>query len=110
MSVPRASAISPTERPTQGESGSDTSMRAKSESTPMDRRAAFSAPARSPILVSGSAMARRRPSGPSWVTSRQPGSPGSSVEARIRIMSGRVSATTWAPTAAARSEASSCCW
>ena len=93
--------------PTHSESGSATSMRAKSDSTPMARSATFSAP--------------RPAGGPDWrgrrprpggrrrrgaPTSRHPGSPGSRVVDRIRIMSGRVRAITWAPAAAARSDAS----
>ncbi len=64
-----------------------------------------SAPARSAARVAGSAAAARRPAASSAITSRQPGRPGRRVFDRMRIMSGSARATTWAPRAAATSDA-----
>ncbi len=108
-SVPRTEAISPSDRPLHGDPGSPTSIRVKSSNTPRDRSATRSAPSRRRARASGSATAARRVAASLPTTSSQPGSPGSMVEARIRMRSGSVRAMTWAPCAAARSEARSCC-
>ena len=89
--------------------GSATSIIEKSVSTPIALLATFSAPARRAARVSGSAAAARRPAASRAMTSLHPGRPGRRVFNRMRIMSGRASATTWAPLAAATSDARSCC-
>ena len=99
-SVPRDSAISPSDRPTHSDSGSATSMRRKSDSTPMARAATASAPDRSAALVAGSAAAAARcvPVEVEDAPASRAGRPTALLE-RIRIMSGRARATTWAPLA-----------
>ena len=105
-SVPRAAAISASDRPTHFELGIG------------DLHEARSPRARPP--PSGR-TSRRPPAGPPWSqgrrprlagrprrasrTSRQPGTAGRRLSARIRIMSGRASAITWAPRAVATSDA-----
>ena len=84
-------------------------MRARSDRTPRARAANFSAPARRVCRVAGSLTAVRRWAAGRARTSLQPGREKSRLLERMRIRSGRVSAMTWAPLAAATSEACSCC-
>ena len=108
-SVSRAPAISSSDRPTHDDLASATSMRRKSERTPMAFSATFCAPDRNRARICGSTTAARRPASSMSRTSFQPGNVRNRLLARIRIRSGRVSAITCAPRRAARSDAWSCC-